>query len=95
LSIKLTKKQRSTDYLVVYGTVTNNNPVSIKGVSIKIAAYNAAKEIVSDGVGYVASGQYLKSNQTGYFKVMLSDESQEITSVDATVEPVYAFSVAQ
>jgi hypothetical protein len=95
LAVNITKKEYQGSYLYVYGSVTNNNSVAIKSVDVNLAGFNAAKEIVSDGMAYVASGEYLKPGQTGYFKEMMTDESQEIVSVEATAGKVYSFSIAK
>jgi hypothetical protein len=94
LAVNIIKEEREHGYLYVYGTVTNNNSVAIKSVDVKLAGFNSAKEIVSDGTAYVASGEYLKPGQTGYFKEMMTDERQEIVSVEATAGKVYSFSIA-
>lgn len=94
LVVKVESQRRESErYLTVRGTVTNNNLVSIESVTVNVLGYNAAREVVSDGNGYVASGQYLRAGQVGHFDAMLTDEQQEITSLEATVGKVYSFQV--
>ena len=80
LAIKMGPLQHDGGYVHVYGTVTNNNAVAVKGVEVKLAGYNSAKEIVNDDTCFVASAEYLRPGQTGHFSGTIRDEGAEIVS---------------
>jgi hypothetical protein len=90
LDAQLSTKRFEYDSWKVFGTVTNNSTVAVKGVNVTISGFDTDHKIVNDTLAYADGGAYIQPGKTARFDTYITDQHRAITSWEVNVNVVYA-----